>query len=374
MIKVLKSTPTSKSKSQSKSQRLKFAAIALVAIVLLTLGLAPSRDRLSSGSTYSRSPNGYGAWYAFMEQRGTPIKRWQRPLSALENQPPITLLRVRGTLTRSPLDRPVDPWVEQGHTIVTLGVWQDVTEAPFTSEINSPQGKVKIETTRRASLGSNDIELLGDRFGAVAWVETQEKGRKISVTTPYLGANAYQDEPGNYEFLAELLAATNQPIWVDEYIHGYRDADAEDKAKVTGNWWLYLAKTPLLLVVVQGAIIFIVAIAAQNRRFGQAEAIDPPQINNSESYIKALASVLRKAESSEFLIHTISKAEQLALQESLGLGSTLLSPEDLITAWQTQTGRDASELKFLLQAEGKPRVLSEAKLRIRLAKWQAIRK
>jgi len=370
MIKVSQSKSTSK----STSQRIKFAAIALVAIMLLTLGLAPSRDRLSSGSTYSRDPNGYGAWYAFMEQRGTPIKRWQRPLSALKNQPPITLLRVRGNLRRSPLDQPVDPWVEQGHTIVTLGVWQDVTAAPFTSELNSPQGTVKIETTRRASLATDQVELLGDRFGAVAWAETKGKGREISVITPYLAANAYQHEPGNYEFLAELLAATNQPIWVDEYMHGYRDADAADEAEVTGNWWAYLAKTPLLLIFVQGAIIFIVAIAAQNRRFGQAEAIRPPHINNSESYIKALASVLRKAESSDFLTQTISKAEQLALQKSLGLGSNLLSPEDLITAWHNQTGRDASELQLLLQADSDRRFLSEAKLRLWLEKWQAIRK
>lgn len=358
----------------SNSRMVKFGAIALAAIVLLTLTLAPSRDRLTSGSTYSRAPDGYGAWYAFMEQRGTPIQRWQRPLSALENQTPITLLRVRGKLVRSPIEDRVDMWIQKGHTIVTVGVWESSTEAPFTSEINSPQGKVKIETTRRAALGSNDIELLGDRFGAVVWAETQETGRKISVTTPYLAANAYQDEPGNYAFLAELLTATNQPIWVDEYMHGYRDADAKEEERVAGNWLTYLAKTPLLMIAVQLGIILLLAIAAQNRRFGHAEAIAPPQINNSQSYIQALASVLRKAQSHEFLTQTISKAEQLALQERLGLGSTLLSPEDLLQAWQTQTGRDAAELKFLLQSHGKSRFFNETQLRFWLEKWQAIRK
>lgn len=157
-----------------------------MAIGLLTLAIAPSRDRLSSGSTYSRAPDGYGAWYAFMAQRGTPIQRWQRPLSALENEPPITLLRIHGSLTRSPIDEP-----QQGHTIVTLGVWQDVTAAPFTSQLNSPQGKVKIATTRRAALARDQVELLGDRFGAVAWAETNGSGREIYVVTPYLAANAY---------------------------------------------------------------------------------------------------------------------------------------------------------------------------------------
>lgn len=359
--------------SKSLSQRIKFAAIALVAIGLLTLAIAPSRDRLSSGSTYSRAPDGYGAWYAFMAQRGTPIQRWQRPLSALENEPPMTLLRINGSLTRSPIDQPLASWRQQGHTIVTLGVWQDVTAAPFTSQLHSPQGTVKIATTRRAALTRDQVELLGDRFGAVAWAETNGSGREIYVVTPYLAANAYQHEPGNYEFLAQLLTATNQPIWVDEYMHGYRDANVAAQREFTGNWWSYLAKTPVLLIFVQGAIILILAIAAHNYRFGQGEAIPPPPINNSEKYIQALASVLRQAKSSQFVIQTISKAEQLALQKRLGLGANLLSAADLITAWQNQTGRDASELQSLLPPDSDRRVLSEGKLRLWLKKWQTIR-
>lgn len=388
----------------SKSRNLKFAAIAIAVIVLLTLALAPSRDRLSSGSTYSRSPDGYGAWYGYMEQRGTPIQRWQRPLSALKNySTPITLLRVQGNVPRSQfnLDDEVEPWIEQGHTIVTLGVWQLVTAAPFSSEIDSPQGTVKIETRRRAEKSANS-ELLGDRFGAVVWQETRGKGRAIWATTPYLAANAYQNEPGNYAFLAQLLTETDQPIWVDEYIHGYRDSDspnapnaqdegyrdshppnAQEAETSVRSWWQYLAQTPLLVIGIQGGIILLLAIAAQNIRFGQAEAIDPPEVNNSETYIKALASVLRKAQSSAFAIETVGKAEQLALQERLGLGSTLLEPEELLAAWQAQTGRDAAELKLLLpshrmQNHRKWRSLSERiserNLRLWLQKWQQERR
>ena len=28
--------------------------------------------------------HGYGAWYAFMQQRGTPVQRWQKPFSTMQ--------------------------------------------------------------------------------------------------------------------------------------------------------------------------------------------------------------------------------------------------------------------------------------------------
>ena len=56
-------------------------AIAIIVIILLTLIFAPSNDRLTSGSTYSRNPNGYGAWYEFMTQKNVAIQRWEKPLS-----------------------------------------------------------------------------------------------------------------------------------------------------------------------------------------------------------------------------------------------------------------------------------------------------
>ena len=358
----------------SKHRVVRLAGIALAVLMLLTLVLAPSGVRLSSGSTYSRAPDGYGAWYAFMEKRGTPIQRWQRPLAVLEHQTAITLLRVRGNSSQSGIAIGDRKWIEKGNTLVILGVWQPVTEAPFSTQLESSQGNVKIETRRRASGNNGKTQLLGDHFGAVVWKETLDKGQVIWVTTPYLAANAYQNEPGNYAFLAQLLTETNQPIWVDEYIHGYRDPDAQDEETAVRNWLEYLARTPLVPIAIQGGIVLLVAIVAQNRRFGCPQTIDPLEINNSQAYIQALASVLRKAQSSKFVAQTVGKAEQLVLQERLGLGSTPLEPEALLKAWEAQTGRDAAELQSLLRLSRKRRWKSERELLTWLEKWQAIRK
>ena len=235
-----------------------FGAIAIGAIILITLLAAPASNKLNSGSTYNRAPDGYGAWYAFMSERGTPVQRWRKPFEDLANnkdaKPPITLLRVYSNLTSPRLSQSLIEqeltekernWVESGNTLVILGVYQPVTEAPFSSTHKAGTLSVKIDTQRREKKIKEG--LLGDRFGAIVWEESIGKGRVIFATTPHLAANAYQDYQGNYEFLAQLVSqsgvpgqqrtADNRAIakrptgnsqnsrWVDEYIHGYKDSE-----------------------------------------------------------------------------------------------------------------------------------------------------
>jgi hypothetical protein len=47
---------------------------------------APAANRLESGSTWSRSPAGYSAWYESLTEQGVDIQRWQRPVADLLEQ------------------------------------------------------------------------------------------------------------------------------------------------------------------------------------------------------------------------------------------------------------------------------------------------
>ncbi len=380
----------------SKRRLWLFGAIAIGAIVLITLLAAPANQRLNSGSTYGRAPDGYGAWYAFMEKRGTPIQRWQKVFEDLAKddaaKPPITLLRIYGQLRPSSLDNEEREWVEKGNTLVILGVRQPVTEARFSTMQASPVGNVKIDTARRAT--DFEKKRLGDRFGAVVWEETLDKGRVIFATTPYLAANAYQDIQSNYEFLAQLVTQpgvegegltqisdvqpvtqinSSSPVWVDEYIHGYKDKQAIE-GEQRQNVLSYLAKTPLFPAFVQALILLLVAIWAANRRFGKPVTLSAPIVHNSEAYIQALASVLRKAQSSEFVLEVVGKEEQLHLQKALVLGEVPLDHQSLVAAWVQQTGRPATELEQLLQLQSRKRRISETDLLTWLGKWEQIRR
>ncbi|HAX76009.1 MAG TPA: DUF4350 domain-containing protein, partial [Cyanobacteria bacterium UBA11372] len=163
-------------------------AIAITAIILLTLLAAPSTgNRTTSGSTYSRAPDGYGAWYAFMEKRGTPVKRWQKPFEQFPTtRYPMTLLRVNSHLGRAWLYKQEREWVEKGNSLVVLGVRTPVTEASFSTLQESPAGSVKIETARRwKELSQDEERRLSDREGAIVWQQKLGKGKVIFATTPH---------------------------------------------------------------------------------------------------------------------------------------------------------------------------------------------
>ncbi|HEY9699762.1 MAG TPA: DUF4350 domain-containing protein [Trichocoleus sp.] len=351
---------------------------AFLVLVLLSFFLAPRSNNLQQGSTYSRAPGGYGAWYAEMQQQGTPIQRWQKPPDQLWNsagveglsQPsrPIVLLRIggsRGETTSFSRD-----WVRQGNILVQLGVPVPATDAPFSSMIQSPVGGVKVETSRRET-SQQGKALLRDAQGAIVWEEAIGVGRVVSASTSFLAANAYQDEPGNFKFLAQLVRQPGYPIWVDEYLHGHKDANiiAQEGAQTVIG---YLAKTPIVLLVVQSSLVLLILIWGLNQRLGQPIALLEPQLDNSEAYIQALAGVLRKANSHDFVVQTIGRAEQIQIQQSLRLGKELLDPEIVIAAWTEQTGRSATELRQVLAALHQQK-WSERELQDWLKKVQTVR-
>jgi Domain of unknown function (DUF4350) len=352
-----------------------FAAIALLAILLLSLIAAP-RNNISSGSSYSRSPDGYAAWYGFMEKRGTPLKRWQKPFRDLVKEKNITtLIQINDELSSSSVSEEEKEWVEKGNTLVILGVKEPVTAAKFSTMQKSSVGDITIETRRRAEINKykSGKTALEDNFGAVVWEKQYGKGKVIFSTTPYIAANAYQDNLNNFNYLAELVANKNHLLLVDEYIHGYKDVDVKQR-QGEGDIFSYLLKTPLFPAFVQACILLSVLILALNRRFGQANAISTQIVDNSEAYIQALASVLNKANASEFVVEMIGKEEQLRLQKSLGLGQILLDRDALKNAWVKSTGATSAELDEVLEILSRKSRISEKKLITWLEKWGKISK
>lgn len=353
-----------------------FGAIAIAAIVLLTLLAAPAGNKPSSGSTYNRAPDGYGAWYAFMAERGTPLQRWQKPLEDFtrsdRQDSPATFIRIYPELLPEWFTSvlPEQQWVAQGNRLVILGVDRPVTAASFSSLQASSSGKVKIDTRRREQKAQET--LLGDRFGAVVWRQKIGKGEMILVSTPYLAANAYQDFPTNYNFLADLVTRSGSPIWVDEYIHGYKDKETI-AAEVAQDFWRYLSKTPLFVGLIQLFILIGVGIWAGNRRFGKPFSTAVAATDNSKAYIEALAGVLQKAGSREFIIGAIDREERRQLQQALGLEDKLLDEKVLIDAWLQQTGKSPKDLESVLRVARKKRPRNDTDLLIWIKKWQKIR-
>lgn len=343
--------------------------IAIAVIALLTLIAAPSTSYINSGSTYNRAPDGYGAWYAYMQKQGVKIERWQKPVEEIEVNNPVTLLRVNNQLKSSQLNTDEKQWIAKGNTLVVLGVNAAVTEAKFSTLQKSLVGDVKIETRKRSQKKTSILEL-GDRFGAIVWSTKTGNGLVIYATTPYLAANAYQDYPNNFKYLAQLVSK-NRQVLVDEYSHGYRDK-TNSASQGDRNWLEYLANTPLKPLLLQAGVLLLVLIWAQNRRFGAPESLETPPVDNNTAYIQALAGVLEKAQCSEFILNIVGKEEQLRLQQSLGLGKIPLEHQTLVDNWVQQTKLSPTQLQELLRHPSLQR-LSDKQLLVWLDKWQKIR-
>lgn len=337
----------------------RYVRIGLVALALLfglVLLLAPATGQRISGSTYNRAPEGYLGWYRYMADQGTPLQRWQRPISELlepSSPEPQTLLRIYPGIADTYLSGNEDwlaAWLEAGNTYIALGINTAITEAPFTTRQESPAGTVLVKTRRRRGMVSNrDRALLGDEYGAIVWQQSDDSaGTFYAANTPHLAANAYLNEPGNYAFLADLVTRAGGTLWVDEYLHGFKDADVVVE-EVASSWGEYLAETPIKVAAIQLLVVLGLLLLSQNRRLGNLVAVKPPQVDNSQAFIEALAAVLHKAESTSFLVDMITKAERSHLQRSLGLHASSIQDAALRDAWSQQTGQSGEALTPLLQ-------------------------
>jgi Domain of unknown function (DUF4350) len=363
---------------------------AVAIVILIIIVNAPSSSERLKGSSYSVEPQGYGAWYQKMVDKGVSIERWRKPAEEIFNKYPngTTLLQVNSELHPFTLGAAEQQWIERGNTLVVLGLKAPANDLEFSQNLPSPQGQVKIETTRRFQVDEENASsyfrlpkipenVVSDNMGAVVWKSSIGKGQVILATTPYLAANAYQDFPANYDLLTALATTDRQRIVVDEYLHGYRDAkdpNAKNAGVTKKNLLTYFIDTPLLVAFVNLCLVLGILMWQQNRRFGAVIIPQLPQIDNSSAYIQALGGVLRQAQSSEFVVQNIGKAEQLKLQQYLGLGNKqLVDRQTLVDAWQAQTKLPAADLPVILQLATGQQRLTEAELQQWLTQLQAMR-
>jgi Domain of unknown function (DUF4350) len=374
-----------------------FGLLALVVIVLVTVISAMGGDSRLAGSSYSNAANGYSHWYQMMLERGVKIHRWQKSFPKLsqlaEYAQGVTLLQIQPQLEELLITNEQQEWVAKGNTLVILGATAPAREIPFQADLESPQGKIRVETTRRfgANINRNKFledadrqMILSDRSGSVIAQFELGQGRIIIATTPYIAANAYQDFQSNNDLLTELVTKDRHQILVDEYIHGYTDrkpvldrktgdVKTDDESSDNNDTLSYLASTPLIVIFINLLLGILVLAWQQNRRFGKVVIPKTPEVDNSEAYIQALGGVLRQANSSEFVLQHIGKAEQLAWQQKLGLGKErLVEPQTLITAWENQIQLPTDDLRFVLQLTAEARRTNPAELLVWLAKIREI--
>lgn len=363
-------------------------ALTAIALILLTLINAPSSPQ-STGSSYSKTPEGYGAWYEYMEKNGATIDRLRKPNNTEffnANAKNTTFIQIAIDNT-SFIGQSINTnWIEKGNRWIIIGADRSsskkaqATKANFTSQLNTIAGPIKIDTTRRfvktrtaantdTLLDRQEEPLIQDDYGALVMKRTLGKGELIYIVPQFIAANAYQSNLANFNYLSTLVK--NDRIWIDEYLHGYRDIEAA-KEESKGSVFEFLAQTPIMILFTQFLIGISVLIYGKNCRFGKVKTVEPPPINNSLAYIQAMAGILQKANSTDFVTETLSKAEITKLQRNLGLTAAPQDPATIIEVWSQKTGRSSGELEQIFNALDRRQKLSEAELNKWLTQLQNI--
>ena len=367
--------------------------LAVIAVVLTVVLLMPGQNSPIQGSTCDKSPTGYGAWWTWMKKENTPVKRWQKPLTELGTLPnPAALLHVDSSGENNAVYNltnigEVREWLKAGNRLVYLGIRAPISDAPFQQVLPTEVGTVKIQGRRRGRYPGSS--LLSDDYGSVVWRIPVGKGELIYSSMPWLAANAFQDQPGNFRFLQQLTTADGHDCWVDEYSHGFRGPDDatngtgspesdEDGVRQIGSVWKFFQQPPLFALFVQ--LIFMAALIAWwgNQAFGKrrSPALETP--NNNQSYIEALAQVLVKANQPEFVVQKIAQAEAPRLARQLSLPTSALpgiSPQSQLPASSPypQSALTPTQKRLISFCVPKTRPKTVQGLQQWLQQWQQLR-
>jgi hypothetical protein len=159
---------------------------------------------------------------------------------------------------------------------------------------------------------------LSDEHGAIIWREAQGQGDIIWVIPPFLGANGFQEQTANFQLLQALMQPDRHHLWVDEYLHGYKDSETL-AAEAVGNVWHYLRQTPLFPLFVQLLLLCGLLIGWGNRRFGRPQIPPPLPTNNQQTYVNALAQVLEKGDRPDFVVQQLLQGKAQPLEQLQGL-------------------------------------------------------
>lgn len=408
-----KSLPVSK-----EALWLTFLLTGITTFVGLATLFAPSKhfgaEALVENSIHNAGPSGYKAWFMASQKSGLAIAAWEDSFDALNELPtPTTMLIVKPytvTNDRVAFDHKESAkllqWVAKGNTLVLLDDFMRVGSgallerfqlalhlpapvkpkvsipAPdrrllsLSPKINAPLGAfIKAPLLSRSAstiqAGPNSVLeaepiLVNTQKQAVLMWLPYHKGRLILGTTTDLGENRYLHKPenDNYQFLTNLLKQTNNPIVVNEFVHGYTES---------GDLLSYFQKkTPLGNIFAQFMLFFGLLLWLGFVRWKPAAPIQEGNTNSEQGahspYIDSLAGLFLKSKSASLALTpqlkrikaTLNQRHRIKLSEEAKIHDLLLSryahysntqdsPDELMTAVKLATKATENNLPLTPQ-------------------------
>ncbi len=336
-------------------------------------------EALVENSIHNAGPSGYKAWFMASQKSGLAIAAWEDSFDALNELPtPTTMLIVKPyTVTNDSVafdkkeTAKLLQWVAKGNTLVLLDDFRRVGSSALLERFQldvrlpapvkpkapspapamrllslSPQSKAPLGAFIKAPLLSQSSSTLQGRNNGIFDAEPilqnaqkqtvlmwlpHRKGRLILGTITDLGENRYLHKPDNdnYQFLTNLLRQTNNPIVVNEFVHGYAES---------GDLLSYFQKkTPLGGIFAQFMLFFGLLLWLGFVRWKPAAPIQEENPNPEQGahspYIDSLAGLYLKSKSASLALtpqlkrlkNTLHQRHRIKLSEEARVHDLLLS-------------------------------------------------
>jgi hypothetical protein len=321
-------------------------------------------ETLPFPSTFNKKPSGYSAMFEVAEKVNLKPKRWQSAYRTLSKDAHGTLIMVLPweVPSRNDVDN-IMKWVAKGNDLIYLDFFTYRSGQKFLEQLNlrsvartsikekvvpvSPgvpesEGLPHLIVSSEAAIVGGTPIIAEDKTGSLLVTVQHGKGRVLIGSVPELCANKYIANPdyrANFQFLANWLASSKQPLLFDEKSHGYSSGS---------NVFFFVLRSPVGFVILQLLFIALIAFISLNQRFGKALNVPVSRKISNLEFIEGLASTYRRARARDTAWAMMFHPLKAKLCKTLGVAPDA-SMTELAVAWSEQSGKNESECRQFLE-------------------------
>jgi hypothetical protein len=350
--------------AKNRSKLIIFTVILLVFAVLSYIIGSRAPKEYPDFLSNSPAPMGTKAIYTYLENELGSVERWDRSPNLLDKSSGSQMLVMVAPyfMPESEEIREYQEFMESGNTIllfktVPQGMFDiKVLEAEMAEEYPVPvrdvQGEernafipapIRIETTDK------DEVLISDEAGPIAIKRPVGKGSLVVATAPDWMANINILEEDHLPLILSLInSGSPDTILFDEYIHG--GGNASTVATLYPQWFL--------IFMIQGALLLILWLWHQGKRFGPIEVAREEYVRFSDERIRALAAWYMRGRRFTDSLNIQADYVKLLLQEKWGIAYSKEwtdSTEGLTRKWKSVSEKEITNfvngLTEMLQKE-----------------------
>lgn len=365
-------------------------AVLLMAALAVVVYMAAAREAdeatLPPLAAQSTQPDGAQALTLWMKELGYTVDAAPKAAFTLRNAPAV-LMVIEPIMPVAPdVWEELDAWLHDGGTLIVAGqtLWTQAWADHFgitmrISPVAPPSSTVKIQTPlwqappqttfpeqTKAATGlrveRGDVVVHATSEGApvVLTLEVGE-GRVVLSTATYPFTNAGLQEPGNPEFVLNLLAFAGEPgaVWYDDWHHGIRATAA---AGGFGSWLRTSTAGRGLLLA---ALVIFVALVLRGRVFGRP--VTPAEERTRRTpmeYVTAMANLQRRAHHRHAVLMDYHMRLKRTYARRYHIAATLPDDEFAARVARADPTVAGDELGRLLVKLTNPRVSEEEMIRL----------